>query len=130
MSDQQLMNALYVISPYRVSGQWVFDDSSKNLEKEPLVCGADTLCSKLYGEYGDFNAVFSDSVLPAWDFHLKKNVEKDCMSGTWYKLATDLISDDNDDEGYEGLDVWLCPALFRYYSKAPDALFIKGDKRV
>ena len=124
MTDQQQMNALYVISPYQVSGQWVFDDSSKNLEKEPLVSGADTLCSKLFGEYGDFNAIFSDSVLPSWDFRLKKNIEKDCMSGTWYKLATDLINED------EGLDVWLCPALFRYYPTAPDVLYIKGDSRV
>tara|TARA_R100000008_G_C3581403_1_gene168783 strand:- start:1202 stop:1567 length:366 start_codon:yes stop_codon:yes gene_type:complete len=113
-------NALYVISPYKIEGQWVFDDSSKGLEREPLVCGADILCSQLFKKYGDFNLIFSDNKLPKFDFHLKKHTSKtdlDMTNGTWYKVAG------------SDLDVWLCPALFRYYDKAPENLYIKGNSK-
>ena len=41
------MNAINIINPYRWNNMWVFDDSSKELDKEPLVEGADTLLSML-----------------------------------------------------------------------------------
>ena len=113
-------NALYVISPYRTKGgQWVFDDSAKELEQEPLVCGADTLCSRLFDKYGDFNLICSDSGLPEYDFRLKRDdlKTKDEIDGTWYKAEK------------QDLDVWLCPALFRYYSDAPEFLYIKGNSK-
>jgi hypothetical protein len=36
------MNAINVIAPYKVHGQWVFDDPRAGLSQEPFVAGADT----------------------------------------------------------------------------------------
>ena len=38
-----IMNAINVINPYKWNGMWVFDDPTKELYKEPLVSGADTM---------------------------------------------------------------------------------------
>ena len=36
------MNEIYVISPYKHHGMWVFDDARVGLLQEPFVAGADT----------------------------------------------------------------------------------------
>ena len=38
------------------------------------------------------------------------------LGGTWYCLA-----DDPDTEG------WLCPALFKYFPEAPEAIYAKAE---
>lgn len=112
------MNAIYAISPYTVNGQWVFDDSARELKAEPLVCGADMLCSVLFQKYGNFNLIFTDSGLPEFDFHLTRSSGSgEVEGGTWYKEAA------------SGQDAWLCPALFKYFTVAPDNLYIKANSR-
>ena len=41
------MNAINIIAPYRWNNMWVFDDSSKDLDKEPLREGVHALLSML-----------------------------------------------------------------------------------
>ena len=41
------MNAVSVISPYRLEGAWVFDDASAGLVREPFICGADKILDVL-----------------------------------------------------------------------------------
>ena len=109
-------NKLYMIEPYRHSGQWVFDDSDVGLVKEPFVAGADTLMDEIENEYGeDFTLIFSDSQFPNWSVDLKKmtwaNLNNAIGSGTYYYVPR------------YNLKAWLCDALKLYYPKPPRNIY-------
>jgi len=44
--ENDAMNALMVIVPYKYEGLWVFDDAAVGLSKEPFIAGIDTLIDK------------------------------------------------------------------------------------
>lgn len=109
------MNAINVIAPYRHNGMWVFDDPSKGLDKEPFVAGADTLIDKATAHIADaasgFVMVFSGDEFPGAERKLRW-LRKE-VNGNVYR-----------DEDL-GLDGWLCPALLKYFKKAPKRLFVQ-----
>lgn len=97
-------NAIFVIHPYRYKGTWVFDDESRDLDKEPFVAGVPEIIDQVVGaDTNGFTATFSANPFPGASLVLYKK-EAD-MGGHWYEL----------DDGSEG---WLCPALQKYFPEA------------
>jgi hypothetical protein len=106
-------NQITVIRPYRWESMWVFDDDRVGLDKEPFVGGADTIIDLVVAEKGIRNAeagfllLFSAGPFPGADLELTWLREE--MGGNVY--------------GWRGREGWLCPALLRYFPKAPPKLF-------
>lgn len=109
------MNAIHVINPYRSNNLWVFDDSSKNLVKEPFLAPASQLislmCMEARIDKDFFNLLFSDKPFIADKLYTFEWVRSE-YNGDWY------YSRDFDMEG------WLCPALLRYFDTAPRSLYV------
>lgn len=114
-SPGQMNNSLRVIMPYKWNGLWVFDDASVGLEKEALVCGIDTMLDMLTEGIPNRNrgvlCVFSDQPFPTANVHLRWRRADAQGSGNWYHCQL------FDSEG------WLCPALLRYFKKAPRNIY-------
>ncbi len=110
-------NSITVIKPYQWEGLWVFDDERVGLDKEPFVGGADTLIDVAVQRKGithakdGFLLLFSATPFPGADFHLEW-VRED-QGGNVYLWR---------EEGQEG---WLCPALFKYFDRAPTKLYMQ-----
>lgn len=113
------MNALRVIHPYRYEGMWVFDDEKVGLLQEPFVSGADTVIDRMVdaipGAADGFTLIFSDKPFPGYQVALEWRREE--HEGNWY-YAPDL-----DMEG------WLCPALFKYFDKAPARIYAQFKQK-
>jgi hypothetical protein len=109
------MNSINVIAPYKYLDMWVFDDPKVGLSQEPFVSGADTMMDKVTADIPNaeegFILVFSASAFPGHQFKLEWK-RKD-LSGNWY-YSSDL-----------NMEGWLCPALFKYFSEAPNELYIQ-----
>jgi hypothetical protein len=110
-------NAILVIAPYQYNGTWVFDDSRFGLVREPFVAGVPEMIDVLVADIPDaekgFRLTFSAKPFP--DFERKLTWVRGDMEGNYYKI---------DDPPMEG---WLCPAMFKYYEKAPPELYVKAD---
>ena len=116
---QNDMNSLMVIVPYKYEGMWVFDDPAVGLNKEPFIAGIDTLIDKAtagipHAQHG-FRAIFSATPFPGANFKLEWRRED--TGGNWY------YSPEFQQEG------WLCPALFKYFSSAPDEIYVRVEPR-
>ncbi len=110
-------NSILVIKPYRADGTWVFDDASAGLVKEPFVAGVPEMIDVLSQDIPDadegFRLLFSAQPFPG---HQKKLTWlRGDQGGNYYSL---------DDPPMEG---WICPALFKYYEKAPAHLYVKAE---
>lgn len=110
-------NAISVIKPYKWEGLWVFDDDRVDLVKEPFVGGADTLI--------DF-AVERQEIMNAEEGFLL------LFSATPFPGATLQLEWVREDEGgnvylwrEEDLEGWLCPALLKYFDRAPTELYVQ-----
>jgi hypothetical protein len=109
------MNAINVIHPYKWNNMWVFDDESKELDKEPLIAGADTLITMLVEEAKKCSVMFSDKQFPDYS-HLLTIVGPGVGDGTDYmcKLSKTYSH-----------PVWLCPALLKYFNTPPEEIYFK-----
>ncbi|MEJ2527940.1 MAG: hypothetical protein P8Y49_07690 [Sulfurovaceae bacterium] len=107
------MNSINVIKPYKYLTMWVFDDERVGLEQEPFVSGADEIIDLMVKDIPDadngFILVFSDTPFPG--HQAKFEWRREDSGGNWYYVA------ELDREG------WLCPALFKYFEKAPQELY-------
>jgi hypothetical protein len=112
-----MANILMVIEPYWYQGTWVFDDESKGLDKEPFVQGVpeiiDDLVKDIPNARNGFRLLFSS--LPFSSYQIELTRVKEEYGGYWYKVK---------DKSVEG---WLCPALFRYFETAPEAIYAKAE---
>ena len=110
-------NSLQVLRPYRHQGSWVFDDEAAGLQKEPFVCGIDEMIDRLVAGVPDaergFRLIFSPQPFPGYTARLEWRREE--HGGNWYFSPT---------YGFEG---WLCPALFKYFDRAPRELYAKAE---
>lgn len=140
------MNAIMVIKPYMWEGIWVFDDEKKGLEKEALVAGVPEIIEAICKLHGipmedakkGFRLLFSATPFPGYQLHAKHGGEgfgdgkegfgSDEQSGNWYEVVTLLDTDRKPYEEAVGMKGWLCPALFKYFDKAPANLYIKAEK--
>lgn len=111
------MNQIMTIHPYKFEGQWVFDDASKGLDKEPFVSGADDILDHITqiipGAEKGVTILFSSKPFPGVLYGLTRAEEE--QGGWWYEMG--------DMRG------WLCPALFKYFDKAPDEIWIGVKKK-
>lgn len=110
-----MQNGVFSIRPYRWQNMWVFDDERVGLCKEPFVMGIPEIINKAVAHLHDpekgFTVLFNNTGLPAADVVLTRlNTD---AGGTWYE---------QEETGMKG---WLCPALFKYYPKAPKKLYVK-----
>jgi hypothetical protein len=112
-------NAIMVIAPYWYNGTWVFDDPDAGLKREPFVAGVpemiDLLVKDIPESKDGFRLTFAANPFPG--FQKKLTWLRGDSGGNYYKL---------DDPPMEG---WICPAMFRYYKSAPQALYIKAEPR-
>ena len=113
------MNAINVIHPYKYNGQWVFDDVSKELDKEPFVAGADTLIDNLLpSEVEECTVLFSEKHFPsATQVIENEGPGEDGEGGTYYlhkrSFGKDTIIPHK---------LWLCPALLKYFNEPPNEI--------
>jgi hypothetical protein len=112
-------NSILVIAPYRYQGTWVFDDERLGLVREAFVAGIPEMIDMLVADIPDaehgFRLTFSARPYPGYE--KKLTWVRGDMEGNYYRL---------DDSPMEG---WLCPALFKFYNKAPAELYVKADPR-
>jgi len=111
------MNAILVIHPYQYQGTWVFDDPLTGLEKEPFVCGIPEIINKVVkdikGAKKGFRLLFSAKPFPGHSLVLQWQRQEN--EGNWYLCKQYQV---------EG---WLCPALFKYFKKAPKTIYAKAE---
>ena len=112
-------NSLMVIAPYRHNGMWVFDDAAVGLSREPFIAGIDKMIDKLVADIPNaergWRAIFSASPFPGHEVKLEWRREE--SGGNWY------YSDKYQMEG------WLCPALFKYFDKAPREIYVRAEPK-
>ena len=110
-------NSILVITPYKYSGTWVFDDQARGLVKEPFVAGIpqmmDNLVTNIPNATSGFRLLFSAEPFPG--YQLKLSWVRPEAKGNWY------YSEQFKMEG------WLCASLFKYFQTAPRELFIKAE---
>ena len=110
-------NAIMVIAPYQLNGTWVFDDSSAGLVREPFVAGVpemlDALVKDVPAADKGFRLLFSANAFPG--YQKKLTWLRGDSSGNFYAL---------DNPPMEG---WICPAMFRYYTKPPKELYVRAE---
>lgn len=113
------MNAISVLFPYKYEGMWVFDDPATGLVREPFVCGIDEMITSFVSSISNadagFRLLFSPTPFPGYMIKLEWRREE--YGGNWYYCAA------LDKEG------WLCPALFKYFDKAPAELYAKAEAK-
>jgi len=112
-------NALHRIQIFMYKGQWVFDDESKGINKEPFVFGIPAIINakamKILGTVPKrMSVTFASTLLPIVNVELERTVRE--HGGAWY-IEKSL--------GYEG---WLCPALLKYFKKPPKHIYIYLDE--
>lgn len=109
------MTQIAVLSPYKFAGMWVFDDPQTGLYKEAFVAGADKMIDIATKDIPNaeqgFALVFSADPFPDSQFCLEWLREEG--GGNVYYWP---------EEGVEG---WLCPALFKYFESAPMRIYIQ-----
>ena len=114
-----MRNSLLVIVPYWFEGTWVFDDPAVGLLREPFVSGVPEMINNLVTHIPEarrgFRLTFSAAPFPGFQTELKWVREE--VGGNWYRT---------DDPPMEG---WLCPALFRYFERAPERIYVKTEPR-
>lgn len=110
------MNALMAIRPRSLGAVWVFDDEARGLKSEPFVgdinAMIDYLCLQV--ESQDITLIFGAHPFPGAMLHLERAETE--HGGTWY-FCREL-----------GIRGWLCPALFKFFEEAPEAIYVKAER--
>lgn len=108
-------NAIHMIRPYKHWGQWVFDDESVGLYREPFVAGADTMIDVITqdipGAKKGFVMLFSAKSFPGHQAKLEWVREEE--DGNVYHW------------GEYDMEGWLCPALLKYFTSAPEQIYLQ-----
>ena len=112
-------NSIYVLKPYKYEGAWIFDDETVRLVREPFVFGIDDMLDRLTAgipnAHSGFLMLFSTRPFP--EYMAKLEWRREEYGGNWYYSPT------------YGIEGWLCPALFKYFEKAPAEFYAKAESR-
>lgn len=114
-------NQMHIIAPYWLesAATWVFDDQRTGLVQEPFVFGIpemiDDLVRGIRNARRGFRLLFSASRFPGYQRKLTWIREE--AGGNWYRMNNPRA------------DGWLCPALFKYFDKAPRELYVKAERK-
>jgi len=113
------MNAISVLYPYKYEDMWVFDDPDVDLRREPFVAGIYEMITRLVANIPNaekgFRLLFSPTPFPGYTVKLEWGREE--YGGNWYFSQQ------------FGMEGWLCPALFKYFDKAPPELYGKAEPK-
>ena len=139
-----MASVLMVIEPYWYQDTWVFDDTSKGLEKEPLdgIDGElEELQRWLSGTSEMINYLVKDIPNARSGFMLLLSSQP--FAG--YQVELTRVTDEELDkeeleleEEYGGCSYeikdwrtgwWLSPALCSYFENAPESLYVKAEPR-
>jgi hypothetical protein len=112
-------NAMMVIQPYRYLGMWVFDDERVGLIQEPFVMGIpamiDAVVANIPSAEDGFRLLFSAKPFPGFQEELVWVRAE--YEGNWYRRRK------GEAEG------WLCPALLKYFDKAPERIYVRFEPK-
>lgn len=112
------------ITIYKDGGIWMFDDERVGLVQEALVAGMPEIIEKAISIFqpgceNRVGVVFSGLAFPGHHVKLdwvKSDEHNDpdyqTQIGNWYRWEE------------HNLEGWLCPALFKYFEKAPKELYV------
>ncbi len=107
------------LTPYWYNNTWVFDDPRFGLTREAFVKGTpemiDTFVKDIPNARAGFQLTFSQKSFPG--YQKKITWVKQLDGGNVYRC---------DDPPMQG---WLCPELFRYFTKTPKELFVRADPK-
>ena len=104
------MNSLFSLTAYKDQTVWMFDDEERGILREPFVAGIDTMMDIIASGAPYLRIIFAASPFPTTNLVLEKLHAE--YGGTWYRCSK------------LGIDGWLCPVLFEYFTIAPDVLYI------
>jgi hypothetical protein len=108
---------MMTIYPYRDRSDWVFDDASVGLVREPFVFGVPEMIDRFVANIPNakhrFKLIFSANPFPGYQTELHWVREE--HDGNWYRWS---------EMGQEG---WLCPALFKYFETAPAKIYCRAE---
>jgi len=104
-------NSITRILVYKYYNGWVFDDPKVGLDHEAFVAGADDLCDYLSQGKDKVLITFSAINFPSHKIRVHY-VSGKIESGTVY-YSEDLKQ-----------ELWLCPALGKYFNKSPKNIYI------
>jgi len=112
-------NALLVIEPYRSGKVWRFDEPRLRLKGEPFVQGVPEMIDKMVagipGAENSVRLIFSQRSFPGAQYRLDRRREQD--GGNWYYS-----------EQYQ-MEGWLCPALFKFFPRAPRHIYVRAEAK-
>ena len=112
-------NSLLVIEPYRTGKSWAFDEPRLGLKREPFVQGIPEMIDRLVvgipGSDSSVRLIFSQRPFPGAQLQLERRGEQD--GGNWYHC-----------KDYQS-DGWLCPALFKFFPRAPQHIYVKAEQK-
>lgn len=123
------MNEMMVIFPYKKDGTWMFDDEDKGLKSEPFVLGMssiidETVTTMIPNASKGFKLIFSTNKFPRYIICLEIVIEESMErhGGNWYQVVDgpDLL---------KGRVGWLCPAMFKYFPRAPKYIYVKCEPK-
>ena len=112
---------IFMILPYRLMDCWVFDDEAHGLYQEPFVGTTNEILDRMVAE-----RKIRDSVRG-----FKLFFSRTPFDGIQYALF--WVRESNGGNVYRSpefeLEGWLCPALFKYFQKAPAFFFVRVANR-
>lgn len=106
------MNSIFTIKAERKGPMWVFTDPNVGLVDEPFVAGADTLIELLSEGSDEVYLTFSAVDFPSHTLHISRT-GGEVTTGTYYHCPQ------------LGMDLWLCPALGKYFDASPDNIYVQ-----
>lgn len=105
-----------VIKPYRLNGQWCFDDEVKGVLKEPFVAGMSEMIDRAVGDNHDFALIFCDKEFEGADYVLEYIGDE--AGGAWYRC-----------EQLNRIG-WFCPVIHKYFTALPANIYVSIGYKV
>ena len=122
-------NSIHTMHVYRHHNIWVFDNPSVGLVKEPFVAGADEVFDYIAKAHCGLDTpednLYMDILFASTDFpgrQLWAGWVGSSVGGNDYKVLN------SDFAPLINHNLWLCPALLKYYRKAPMDIYMKVVK--
>ena len=112
---------MITLTLYKINGVWMFDDKSKNIEREPFVDGFTELIDFILKEAGLFQGSHRGIDI---EFSLEKE------HPDMFKIVK--IKDLGDDWAsyrYKDMIGSLCPVTLKYFIEHPDHFYVRPIKK-
>jgi len=110
---------MLTIYPYHDGHDWVFDDASVGLIREPFVFGMpemiDRFVKNIPDAHSGFKLYFSPEPFPGYSAKLVL-IRRE-YGGNWYGWPETRMQG------------WLCPAMFKYFEKTPVEIYCKAEAK-